>query len=1346
MKIFNYLKKASLLTFSVLAMFLLSPINGQAQDWYAMTEGENVDYFEVVAAAEKHFAEHGTGKGSGYKLYQRWKYFAERLMEDNGHLPSPSEMLDAQRSFKNKYRTQSKTANFTGDWKELGPFAWQNGSGWNPGVGRIVAIAVSATNQDLIFAGSPGGGIWRTTDGGQLWEPLGDEMSNLSIYGIGIDPFDNNNVYALNSAGRILKSTNQGDSWTEIYNTGSSLSNARRFAFHPTQQGTFMVSTGNGVWKSTDNGGSFTRTLTTSVEDVYYKPNDPSVVYACGRTFYKSTNGGDSFSQKMTGLTANARMRMAVTPANPEYVYVVQASGGSFGSLSRSTNSGESFSSRAATNPPYFTQAGRDMAIMASTTNAEEIHVAGMNNHRSTNGGSSFTELATWSSPTDPSYIHADVEVMLCVNDVFYTGSDGGVYRSTNHGDNYTDLSSLGGLAVHQFYRISGYPGDPELMIGGSQDNGVNIMKNKSRTWLSWLGADGMEAFIDHTNPDIMYGATQNGSLSKSTNGGQSRFGISAPESSGNWVTPFEMDPQDGNKIYVGYTNAYRSNDGGTNWTNLTNSINIGGNLDEITIAPSNNDYIYIARRTSLWRTSNGQSNSPTWTSLSGFSGNVNYIAVDPNDPQRVAIACSGSRVYVSTDGGANWTDKTLSLPSTGANCVIFDAESNNGLYVGTGSAVYYINDNEADWLPFSSGLPNASVNELDIHYDTKTIRIGTYGRGMWESGMYGSSLSPSITSSGDFIFCEGNDVELEATIENQAGISFTYEWKKDGVTIAGANTATYVASETGNYTVLMDDGDAFGESSPFSVTVVEKPDAPNVLVTPSCGPGQVILEAQSDGETLYWYSDLNDVDADYSGDDVTLNLTASSTLYLEARTQGISGFVGPEDNTFGDGGSHAGGFYLQFDVEKAMRLKSAVVYADGAKDRTLELRDANDVLVSSKVISIADGEQTITIDITIPVGNGYKIGFASGADLYRSNSAVSFPYVIDGLVSINSTTASEPTAFYYYLYNWEVEEIFPVCIGERTAVEAEVVDKPSTPTVQDVVACTGDPGPFVLLAEGVYAEVRWYETDTSTTALANGEQYSIQTASEDVTLFVDQVVTGSETSNGGILSIDQAQGGNHAGGFYLVFDVTEAVKLTAITVFATGTADRTLELKDAADNVLESRVVSINDGESRLTLNLELPVGQGLQLGFADGADLFRNNTGVSYPYEVGEHVTITTSSAGDEYYYYSYDWEIQTEGFECASDRAEANLVIDICTGIDALSESLISVYPNPSSGVVYVNASEDLEVMNMIVLDATGNMVLENTGSENQFDLTNLNAGVYFIQVQTRTSSYERKIIIQ
>ena len=205
------------------------------------------------------------------------------------------------------------------------------------------------------------------------------------------------------------------------------------------------------------------------------------------------------------------------------------------------------------------------------------------------------------------------------------------------------------------------------------------------------------------------------------------------------------MDPSDPNTLYVGYRSLHRSSDGGNNWDDLTANLGLTLNLDEVTIAPSNSDYIYIAQGQDVWRTKNGKSANPTWTRLSGTTGYVNYIAVDPDDPERVAIATSGTNVFLSTDAGASWENKRMNLPGSGANCLIFDAETNNGLYVGTEVSVYYTNDLLTEWQPFGNGLPKVRVNELDINYTEKFIRVGTYGRGMWESGLMGSSLIPSV-------------------------------------------------------------------------------------------------------------------------------------------------------------------------------------------------------------------------------------------------------------------------------------------------------------------------------------------------------------------------------------------------------------------------------------------------------------------------------------------------------------------------------------------------------------------------------------------------------------------------
>lgn len=1326
---------------------ILLGYNAQAQDWYELSNKDNVNYNEVVKAADAYFAIHGTGKGSGYKLYERWKYFAERLIDDNGNVISTSDIVKAKQKFDNTYSVKRANATFAGDWKEIGPFAYTHTSGWNPGLGRIVAIAVEKNNQQLMFAGSPGGGIWKTIDGGQNWIPKGDDFSNMSIWGIGIDPFNNDNIYAIDGAGRVIKSTNQGDSWSVIYNTGAGLSNPHSIVFHPTNQGTVLIASNSGVYKSTDDGANFTKVLNvSSIQDVMFNTADPSIVYACGTAFYKSTDTGNSFTQKSSGINSTERMKMAVTPANANYVYLIQKSGSAFGALYRSTNAGESFTTRNASNPPYLTQASRDMAIMVSSTNAEEVHCAGMNNHRSTDGGNSFTTLSTWSAATDPSYIHADVEVMMCVNDVFYAGTDGGVYRSSNHGDNYADLGSLGGLAVHQFYRIGGTPQDAKMMIGGSQDNGVNIMKNKSATWSQWLGADGMECFIDHSNSSILYGATQNGSLSKSTNGGATRFGISAPESDGNWVTPFEIDPINASTIYVGYTKLYRSNDGGTNWTNISSGVS-SGKLDEVTIAESDNNYIYIADDSNLWRTTNGQAASPTWTSVSNFTGNVNYIAVDPNDPLRVAIACSGSRVYVSTDGGTNWTNKTMNLPSSGANCVIFDHESNNGIYVGTENAVYYTSDTETEWLPFSSGLPKTRVNEFYIHVPTKTLRVGTYGRGMWESGMYGSSLAPSITSLGDFIFCEGDSVELQATVANQTPGSHTYQWRKDGANLTGETGETYIASEQGDYTVVVSDGSAVGESNDFEVTVVEKPTTV-VTVVPSCGPGIVDLMANGNLE-VNWYSSLGASTADFTGLNYAPNLSSTTSLFVEARTVVLGGKVGEADNSVAIGGSHAGGFYLIFDVENAMKLKTAKVYATGTKDRTLELRDNNDNLIESKVINIVDGESVINIDLSIPVGLGYKIGFASGADLYRSNTGVSYPYAIADLVSINSSSAgSTPGNYYYYLYDWDVEQIYPLCIGERQQVEALVQTKPAAPNTVGYDGCEGENGPYLITAQNSEGGLlKWYETEISSTVLENGTDYSVTTpVATSKSYYVEEVVTSDKTVFGGIPNNTTATGGTHAGGFYLVFDATKDFILKSAKVYAEVTKDRTIELRDSFGNVLDSKIISVQAGESTIAIDMAISAGTNLQIGFPAGSDLYRSSLGVSYPYDIDGAISINTSTAGstpENFYYYLYNWEVTFPGYECASERAEATITIDLCisTEENELANSL-RVYPNPATATVFIKQLNARDFSSVRMIDAVGRVVYVNSSMVNSISVQNFAAGTYqliFTSADNKTAVY-------
>lgn len=825
-----FLKRGLLL---MIVLLLTSSISNQAfaQEIFDLMQKENLNVNTLERQGNKYYKNRDKGKGSGYKLFMRNLYWAKRKADANGRIISDTKVVEECEKFHATFQKETDSTQINAQrnsgWTELGPFNWSRTSSWTPGLGRITAIAVEPREQKIIYAGSPGGGIWKSTNSGQSWRPLGDRMFSMSVWSIAIDPNNTNVVYLGNAAGQIMKSTNAGNSWSEIYRVSGT---PRRILIHPNSSLLF-VGTTEGLYRSTNGGNSFGLVLNSRAEDVEFKPGNTNVVYACGNSFYRSTNGGSSFSRITSGIVRTERMKMAVTPANPDAVYLVQKRGSSFGYLYRSLNGGASFTVRASynsisSNQVYFTQASRDMAITVSDSNANEVHLGGMNYSRSTNGGTSFTTLATWSNPGDRSYVHADIEVLQYINGAIYVGSDGGIFRSRDRGNNMTDLTQ-GGLAVRQYYRIGGAKTDANMIVGGSQDNGTSIMNGSNRRFKEWLGADGMECFIDHKNKNIVYGTVQFGSLYKSTNGGNSIGNISKPGNfSGEWVTPFMMDPINNNKIYVGYRNLYRSNNGGSqgSWRNLTSNINLGGNLDEMAIAASDNNYIYIAQEGRVWRTKNGQSNNPTWTEVSNFRGNVNFLAVDPNNPERVAIAATGSRVYVSTNAGNNWTNIRGNLPSIAAQCLVFDDTSANGLYVGMQSGVYYTNDNLSSWVPFSTNLPGVQTSELEIHYPTRKIRLATYGRGIWESDLYNETTNPDeINPPTDLVAqVQDNDVVLTWTDNSSNENGFTIQRNGgsgfERISYVGTGIQTYTDTNLDNgtysYRVRAYDSDSYSDFS----------------------------------------------------------------------------------------------------------------------------------------------------------------------------------------------------------------------------------------------------------------------------------------------------------------------------------------------------------------------------------------------------------------------------------------------------------------------------------------------------------------------------------------------------
>tara|TARA_R100000306_G_scaffold7511_4_gene10174 strand:- start:21965 stop:24442 length:2478 start_codon:yes stop_codon:yes gene_type:complete len=721
-----------------------------SQEYLKMIDAGTYKVQDVIDSAEAYFAGKDKGRGSGYKQFKRWEYNALRLQNENGYLTPVTEKIEELERYNAYLNNTAESREILNDnWTELGPTSWNATSGWNPGVGRVTAVSVDQADNDHIIIGANTGGVWKTTNGGQDWVPLSDYFTNLSVYSVTIDPADSDIYFFGSTSGLIFKSTDAGATWNLLADLSNSLVN--KILMHPTDSDIIFASSQNaGIYRTTDGGSSWNQVTTDSYGfDVEFKPGDPSTVYATGSGFHKSTDGGATFTE-LGGFNGGAKM-MGVSADDPSKIYIAEESGGAFEALYTSTDSGDSFVKSHEGQRVYFTynqfdygQAPRDMDIAVNPSNADEIHLAGILTWRSIDGGVTFQNTSEWqpglAASQNIGYSHPDIDIMEYVGTTLYLGTDGGIYKAENPGgtvdaDFFTDMSE--GLGIRQFYKIGISQTQDVVVTGGAQDNGSSVY-TEAAGWRDWLGADGMEGFVDYDNPNRLYGTTQQGNLYRSDNGGNSYSNIPEP-GTGNWVTPFEQDPAVPAVLYSGYSRVYKSTNRGNSWSSI--SQNFGGNLDNLKIAASNNQIMYASRSSLLYKTIDG--GATNWEIMTTPGGAINYIAIHPTNPDKVAVATtSGSKVFVSTDGGETWENYRKNLPNFSALCIVWDDNNADGLYLGMNYGIYYIDNGLNEWQPYSNNIPNVEVSELEINNETDMIYAATYGRGLWASPVEVPTLS----------------------------------------------------------------------------------------------------------------------------------------------------------------------------------------------------------------------------------------------------------------------------------------------------------------------------------------------------------------------------------------------------------------------------------------------------------------------------------------------------------------------------------------------------------------------------------------------------------------------------
>src|SRR6185312_13086945 len=514
-------------------------------------------------------------------------------------------------------------------WTAIGPAPALNGS--TRVSGRITAIAIDPQNTSLIYAGAADGGVWKSTNGGTNWTPLTDQQNSLSTGSIELDPNNSSNVYvgtgeansnadAVYGAG-ILKSTDAGASWQDIespFVTSSGSLPIGSIAVNPANSSIVLAGTrslagassGVGVYRSTDGATSWAQVNTNDVFSIKFLPNNPSVVLAAGfdensskQAIFRSTDAGATWQEVLAvsvdfgfgALSAGGSIAAA-----PGHNTIYAALGGNaVTDLYKSTDEGATWTAINNKNSSGGTlcaaQCFYNDVIAVHPTNPNLVFFGGQQLYRSTDGGSS------WVNADTP---HEDYHALEFTPDggTLFAGNDGGMWSTADPTATFvawTDLNQ--DLATLQFYPgISIFPGNPKFSLGGTQDNGT-LKYTGSTQWNEVLGGDGLQTALDPGDASHFYATSLNGEVWETTNGG-STFNL---EDNGlnlgnaNFFTVLTLDPHAMSRLYTAPNNIYRSDNGASSWVQIS-SIRFCGSVNNIAVAPSNADVVYVSNGTCL--------------------------------------------------------------------------------------------------------------------------------------------------------------------------------------------------------------------------------------------------------------------------------------------------------------------------------------------------------------------------------------------------------------------------------------------------------------------------------------------------------------------------------------------------------------------------------------------------------------------------------------------------------------------------------------------------------------------------------------------------------------------------
>ncbi|GAB4281289.1 MAG: hypothetical protein Kow0068_05710 [Marinilabiliales bacterium] len=343
------------------------------------------------------------------------------------------------------------------------------------------------------------------------------------------------------------------------------------------------------------------------------------------------------------------------------------------------------------------------------------------------------------------------------------------------------------------------------------------------------------------------------------------------------------------------------------------------------------------------------------------------------------------------------------------------------------------------------------------------------------------------------------------------------------------------------------------------------------------------------------------------------------------------------------------------------------------------------------------------------------------------------------------NSTQQNPTHTYSTNGTYSVSLIVTNQYGSDTIIENNLitVNLPPAPTTTNDTICENDQA--TLTANGT-GTIYWYDAVTGGNLLDTGNTFITPALSNTTTYYAEDVVINSSqyvgetnnTSNGGFLAYEH----------YLVFDCYVPATLVSVEVNAESSGNRTIELRDAQDNTIQSTTINIASGISRINLSFDIPVANNLKLVCTGTPNLYRNNAGTNYPYVLPGILSINYSSASSNptgYYYYFYDWEVQEAG--CISPRTPAIANVVTCTGFGELTSEYPAVYPNPTENIVNIKLqNNNYKPVTLSVYDVNNKLLYKDMTYNNEYkiDFTKFKNGLYILNIKTENSVNTFKIV--